>query len=224
MKFGELLKQARVAREWTQPEACAEIGIEQSYLSKLESGKSVPSEDVYQRLVSVYELDAAALAAALYPAELDRLRSITAVREAILTQSSRADAGRRRWLLGGVVALALGGALIGLAQLGHGGVDQQFTYQSVGVVEGDEPLDALETLDGDSAPELLGRVDERIESFDRYRGPRFIETLPSGGRRAWTLVGGYDAPRVGPYRIALVPGLALLFAGLGCFFVSWRWR
>ena len=36
MKFGEYLKSQRDARGWTQPMAAEKIGIEQSYLSKLE--------------------------------------------------------------------------------------------------------------------------------------------------------------------------------------------
>ncbi|MEM9385661.1 MAG: helix-turn-helix transcriptional regulator [Pseudomonadota bacterium] len=224
MKFGELLKQARASRDWTQPQACAEIGIEQSYLSKLEAGKSVPSEDVYQRLVAVYELQAADLAASLYPAELDRLRSISAVRNAILAQDTRTESTRQGWLIGGVAALALGGALLGLAQLGHGGAEQRFTYQSMGVVNADEPLELFATVDDDGPADLLARVDEQIASFHKYRGPRFVETLPSSARRVWTLVGGYEEKRVGPYRLALVPAFALLFAGVGCFVASWRWR
>ena len=51
MKFGDYLRQARETRQWTQPEAAARAGIEQSYLSTLETGKSYPSEEVFGRLV-----------------------------------------------------------------------------------------------------------------------------------------------------------------------------
>jgi transcriptional regulator with XRE-family HTH domain len=54
MKFGDYLRQKREARGWTQPEAANKAGIEQSYLSKLETGKSYPSEDAYARLVAAY--------------------------------------------------------------------------------------------------------------------------------------------------------------------------
>lgn len=36
MKFGEYLKNQRTELGWTQPDAAAKAGIEQSYLSKLE--------------------------------------------------------------------------------------------------------------------------------------------------------------------------------------------
>ena len=57
MKFGEYLKNRRTELGWTQPDAASKAGIEQSYLSKLETGKSFPSEDVYQRLVGAFGLD-----------------------------------------------------------------------------------------------------------------------------------------------------------------------
>ncbi len=40
MRFGEKLKELRNEKEWTQPEMAEAIGIEQSYWSKLENGKS----------------------------------------------------------------------------------------------------------------------------------------------------------------------------------------
>ncbi len=47
MKFGEYLKSQRDARGWTQPMAAEKIGIEQSYLSKLETGKASPSDEMF---------------------------------------------------------------------------------------------------------------------------------------------------------------------------------
>ncbi|MGE0743387.1 MAG: helix-turn-helix domain-containing protein, partial [Hyphomonadaceae bacterium] len=38
MKFGEDLKNRRTELGWTQPDAAAKASIEQSYLSKLETG------------------------------------------------------------------------------------------------------------------------------------------------------------------------------------------
>jgi len=43
MNFGERIKQLRTERNMTQPQLAEAIGIEQSYLSKLENDKSVPS-------------------------------------------------------------------------------------------------------------------------------------------------------------------------------------
>jgi transcriptional regulator with XRE-family HTH domain len=65
MNFGAYLKSQRDARGWTQPMAAEKIGIEQSYLSKLETGKATPSEEMFERLVNAYDIDLDALALAL---------------------------------------------------------------------------------------------------------------------------------------------------------------
>ena len=57
MKFGEKLKVLRHDRGLTQPEMAEAIGIEQSYLSKLENDKSLPSEDTFVRILEVFGLD-----------------------------------------------------------------------------------------------------------------------------------------------------------------------
>lgn len=53
MKFGVYLRSLREKAGWTQPEAAEKIEIEQSYLSKLETGKCFPSEDIFSKLSRV---------------------------------------------------------------------------------------------------------------------------------------------------------------------------
>ena len=74
MKFGDYLKERREEKAWTQPEAAARAGIEQSYLSKLETGKSYPSEEVYGRLVETFEIDTGDLSGRVDAADLDKLK------------------------------------------------------------------------------------------------------------------------------------------------------
>ena len=51
MTLGQQLKQFRVDRGFSQPELAELAGIEQSYLSKLENDKSVPSNDIFRALL-----------------------------------------------------------------------------------------------------------------------------------------------------------------------------
>ena len=213
MQFGEYLKKRRTELGWTQPEAAAKAGIEQSYLSKLENGKSLPSEDVYQRLVEAFSLDTEALVAALYPAELDRLREIEDVRKLLLKRASDTRSATRRWLYAGVGALAAGGALAGLALVDRGDAATHYTYQSYGVLQ---PGESSDTFDDNPT-----RVDERTISIPEMRGPAYTETVPEG-RRMWHLVGSNTVRAPARFRWAFVPGFALIIGGLGCFFVSWR--
>ncbi|MGE5624080.1 MAG: helix-turn-helix domain-containing protein [Bacillota bacterium] len=61
MSFQENLRTLRLARGLTQPALAEKAGIEQSYLSKLENGRSKPSEDVLARLAQALEVKAEAL-------------------------------------------------------------------------------------------------------------------------------------------------------------------
>lgn len=213
MKFGEYLKTRRTELGWTQPDAAAKAGIEQSYLSKLETGKSFPSEDVYQRLVEAFSLDTEAMVAALYPAELDRLREIEAVRKLLLERDHDTRTETRRWLYAGLAALVAGGALVGLAQVDRGGAATHYTYQSYGVVR---PGESDEIFYEDPA-----RADEQTISIPDMRGPAYTETVPEG-RRMWRLVGANAVNVPARFGWALIPGFALIIGGLGCFFISWR--
>ncbi|HEY3645920.1 MAG TPA: helix-turn-helix transcriptional regulator [Gammaproteobacteria bacterium] len=61
MPFHENLRTLRLARGLTQPLLAEKAGIEQSYLSKLENGRSKPSEDVLARLAQALEVKAETL-------------------------------------------------------------------------------------------------------------------------------------------------------------------
>jgi transcriptional regulator with XRE-family HTH domain len=59
VNFGEKVKQLRAERNLTQPQLAQAIGIEQSYLSKLENDKSVPSADIFQSILRALGVDVA---------------------------------------------------------------------------------------------------------------------------------------------------------------------
>ena len=56
MTLGEKLRSLRSISGWTQPELAQKLGIEQSYLSKLENDRSIPSVEIFDKLCTVYEL------------------------------------------------------------------------------------------------------------------------------------------------------------------------
>jgi transcriptional regulator with XRE-family HTH domain len=234
MKFGEYLKNRRTKLGWTQPEAAAKSGIEQSYLSKLETSKSIPSEDVYHRLVEAFGIETEAMVGTLYPAELDRLREIEAVRKHLLQRDYDMRFVTQRWLYAGLAMLILGGGFLGLAQMDRGSVTPYYTYQSSGVILPGEGLDVFGAVDDEIDPNardrpdqvarreaLIARVDERIRSTPEMIGPSFTENVAEG-RRQWRLVGSSEVRVPGRLGWAFAPGLALILGGLGCFFISWR--
>lgn len=234
MKFGEYLKDRRTGLGWTQPEAAAKARIEQSYLSKLETGKAYPSEDVFGRLVEAFELDVDSLLETLFPGEIDRLREIERVRATVLERSRSATLSSRRWMIAGFALLLLGGGFLGFANVEADNPPIRYTYQSTGVILPGEGLNVFENLNETPGPTvegeqiagrdaLLARVDELTRATTDYKGPSFIEPV-ANGKRVWRLVGGAEIPAIKKFSWASVPGMAFLIAGLGCFFISWRWR
>jgi transcriptional regulator with XRE-family HTH domain len=216
MKLGDYLRQKRAERGWTQPEAAARAKIEQSYLSKLENNKSIPSSEIYARLIHAYDIDEQEMAGILFPAELDRLREIDSLRD-LLLERSRADIQTPRGILiAGLAALMIGGGFIGFSQIEPARILTQYTYQSTGVLAANAPADT-------EIPPGAPGEDEQTKFIPQMRGPMFTEQVP-GGKRVWNLVGSGVTVQAPPYRWALIPGIALIIGGLGCFFVAWRWR
>ncbi|MBK61471.1 MAG: hypothetical protein CL575_00705 [Altererythrobacter sp.] len=216
MKFGDYLRQKRAERGWTQPQAASRAKIEQSYLSKLENNKSIPSGDIYARLVEAYRIDAEEMAGVLFPAELDRLREIDALRDLLLQRSQADIETPRRILIAGLAALMIGGGFLGFSQLEPARMLTQYTYQSTGVIAANAPSDT-------EIPPGAPGEDEQTLFLTQMRGPVFTEQV-AGGKRVWNLVGSDVVAQAPPYRWALIPGIALIIGGLGCFFVAWRWR
>ncbi len=134
MKFGEFLKQERDLKEWKQPEASHAIGIEQSYLSKLENGKAIPSAEVFDQLMEAYGFDLAKMGELVNDSELEKFKEIVVIRDFIMKERHQSVDDRRKWLKRGLVGVMLGG---GLLTYGHLPVDAQvetYMYESKGVI------------------------------------------------------------------------------------------
>lgn len=237
MKFGEYLKKEREARSWTQPEAAAKARIEQSYLSKLETGRSYPSEDVFSRLSQAYALDLTELAKQIDAPEIERLRDLSQLRVAALSQKLASTRKSRNWMIAGVAACALGGAGLGLAMTGADRDVTRYTYRSMGVAHDGESVSAMEhALGGFGADTTAGfedlraqhlalqaRIDEAYRVTEQNRGREFVETLPEG-RRYYRLQDEAQVLVPTPLRWFRVPGLMFLFGGIACLVAGFRRR
>ncbi|WND03378.1 helix-turn-helix transcriptional regulator [Temperatibacter marinus] len=135
MKFGLFLKKEREAREWTQPQAAEAIGIEQSYLSKLENGKAIPSTETFEQLMACYEFDLKKLGEAVDDSELEKLQEIVLVRDFIMRSRTKSEKSRRRWLITGLVAVMTGVFFMGYAFSPLHDVQVKHTYESKGVIQ-----------------------------------------------------------------------------------------
>jgi transcriptional regulator with XRE-family HTH domain len=240
MKFGDYLRQKREARGWTQPDAALKAGIEQSYLSKLETGKSYPSEEVYARLVAAYEIDADDLVRQVEAGEFAKLREIGQVRTAVLEVQNGQRTFARGWMIAGLVCLVTSGACLGLFLLAKDTVHTNINYEylSRGVLKPNESLEAFQviyfphtSIELTSEEEkfqagrnaMVARLDEKRIILNESRGRFFLEKAGEGLRR-YDLWDQHEVRIASPLSWSLVPALAFLAATIGCGFISFRWK
>jgi len=236
MKFGDYLRRQREDRGWTQPDAANKVGIEQSYLSKLETGKSYPSDDVFGRLIQAYAIDVKALVRDLDPGEADALRDIESLRVTRLTLHRTARRLSRGWMLAGLACLLIGGGSTGAALTASDSSHEEYIYLSRGVIAPGEPFDVFDRVDVPlgGTPErvaemraqqiaLQDRIDDEVRIQRTLQGEGYFETV-EGGRRYFRALDSETVIERSPLRWFWVPGLMFLFGALGCFTISWRWK
>lgn len=156
MNFGEKLKKLRQQRELSQPDLAEAAQIEQSYLSKLENGRSLPSSDVLERLMSALNVSLENLLDDIDDEEARlKLSSIPQVGTYIQMTISSQLRRQRTWLFTSLMLIGIGSAVLfaGAAALIFPDVNFQFEYTSTDLV----PL-------GDN-----GQRFDSIEDFVRYR-------------------------------------------------------
>ena len=78
-QIANLLLQLRKQKGWTQAFAAREIGIQQSYLSKLENGKFLPSQEVYEKIAVAYDVEISILQETHTPEMLSNTRTLKAL-------------------------------------------------------------------------------------------------------------------------------------------------
>ncbi|GIU15058.1 MULTISPECIES: helix-turn-helix domain-containing protein [unclassified Shewanella] len=142
MTLGQQIKQCRTARGFSQPELAEMVGIEQSYLSKLENDKSIPSNEVFRSLLNALSISISQFLEAIdsdkHRQQLNQIPDL----EAFLSQQAHLNLKSLRRFL--YIASAL--IILGITTFYSGFSKQlfsekQYQYQSLGVVLPGEPLD-----------------------------------------------------------------------------------
>jgi len=181
MDLGEKLRTFRQQRNFTQPELAAAMGIEQSYLSKLENGKSIPSSDVFGRILEVFQIGVDDLVDDLDQAVRGQLRQIPVVAQHFDEQKRVILGSRRRWLLISAALLATGAALIYAGAVDLFVPNSAWYYISEGIVREGEPREIFLER-GPDAPDLAGRRLEDYLVVRSYRGDTFNVPVDGGSR------------------------------------------
>lgn len=221
MNFGDKLRTLRQERGLTQPDLAQAMGIEQSYLSKLENGKSLPSNDMLHRILDVFQLEVGDLVDDLDQGVRNQLRHIPDIAAHFNHQKQMLIGNRRRWLLLSALLLAFGAALIYAGQVHLLVPNVVYQYASEGVVRAGEskeifrhqsvPLGASQEEIAAQRNDLLSRIDEDYLQTRDYRGSVFNVPV-AGGSRTYYLSGEVETA---PWQNKAITLLGLLMAVFG---------
>jgi transcriptional regulator with XRE-family HTH domain len=241
MNFGERLKQIRTEKGLTQPQFAQAAGIEQSYLSKLENDKSVPSAEMFSTILSGLDVDEAT-----FLAEVDKdilattLRHIPAVTQfntnAVVAQVNHT----KKWLYGSAAAWVLGFAMILAAHDGIFFSNKLYKYTSPGVIQSGEAEDIFEkhdrilTLRMGAQIITVQEMLKQQEEFQANRGrPVTVEWPDSrgtvyseraeGGHRRFELI-HTEVVQAPGNRILQFLGAIVFACGFVGLFIEWRLR
>ncbi len=196
MNFGEKLRDLRNEKKWTQPELADAIGIEQSYLSKLENERSTPSDNTLSRILEAFEIEIGELLNELDQRTKNQLRQLPQVAEFLTREKSMMIQNRRRWLMVSVALISIGVALIYAGRVHLFFPDHVYQYKSQGIVLEGEPKEIFEKnrfylphsigQDRSEAEEYLdaikARVNEHYVLASEYRGNIYNLQVAGGSR------------------------------------------
>lgn len=239
MNIGEKIKQLRTDKNLTQPQLAEAVGIEQSYLSKLENDKSVPSADIFQAILKGLAVDVGSFLEGIDDKIVHRqLRQIPEVANYLNAGVAYKIHNIKKWLFASAAACVLGLTLIVAGYHGLVFSKQQYNYESQGIILPDEPIDLLGSTDGMRT--WLGLMNYNNEDMiklnefkrkrlrteyllsDNYRGKSF--NIPvEGGSRTYYLFSDKNVERPANHYLIFL-GVLLTFSGIFGFFVEFRLR
>jgi transcriptional regulator with XRE-family HTH domain len=236
VNFGEKVRQLRAERNLTQPQLAQAIGIEQSYLSKLENDKSVPSADIFQSILKAFAIDVATFLEGMDEKQVYRdLRQIPEVANHLNTQATTKIHSIKAWLYVSGVALALGLTLVVAGYRGLIYTSTQYNYESPGVLLPGEPSNFFQTFPFSVVPSGLSKkqaferaqeVSKRqvsdYQRLDEYRGSSYTVDVP-GGQRTYFFhhPSTYERPE---NRWLMLAGTLFTVGGLVGFIIEARLR
>jgi DNA-binding XRE family transcriptional regulator len=241
MNFGERLKQIRTDKGLTQPQFAQAAGIEQSYLSKLENDKSVPSAEMFSTILAGLGMNEAA-----FLSEVDQdvlattLRHIPAVTQFTSNTAVAQVKDTKRWLYGAAAAGVLGFAMMLAANDGIFMSNKLYKYHSPGVVLPGEPENIFEKHRDILSLKLAAKL-MSVEEFAKEEAdfmanrsrPLTVERPDSrgtvyseqagNGRRRFDLMHTEFVQAPGN-RLLQFLGAIVLVSGFVGLFIEWRLR
>lgn len=197
MTLGQKMKALRLEKGLSQPELAAKAGIEQSYLSKLENDKSIPSNDMLRALLDALDVSLETMMAdTALEHDYVRLRQIPDVDAWLTRRGVARQAGQRLFLYTCTLFVLVAVTLLYMGQAKQPFGEVHYEYASDGVVLEGEPKDVFRkwrslldatredfhALRHNKEMEMNRRYDELYILSAEYLGPQFVQTVEGGSR------------------------------------------
>lgn len=240
MNIGDRIKQIRADKNLTQPQLAEMIGIEQSYLSKLENDKSIPSAEIFQSLLKGLEMTAADFLQGIDKDSMyKQLKHIPEVANHLTAQTTIKVHSVKKWLYTSAVLCIVGLTLIVAGYRGLIFTNSIYEYQSLGITKHDEPKELfwderirhvflVKTIWPDVAQHNetktfeSQRRDIQINLKNEYIGESYVEKV-DGGFRMFKLIGNRQEENINN-RWLMLTGFLLTFCGIFGFITEYRLR
>jgi transcriptional regulator with XRE-family HTH domain len=198
MTLGEQLKKLRADKGVSQPELAELAGIEQSYLSKLENDKSLPSNEVFRKLLNAFSLSVVQLLEPFDSHYIKKNLLVISDIEQLYQQTSKKQLNQQRKLLymaSSLIVLAVTLFYIGYAKQVFS--ETFYEYSSRGIVLAGEPndifwqwRDLIDIKDRNKKDEKIRqmkvimsqRSDGLVKLISENKGYSFEEVVEGGSR------------------------------------------
>lgn len=195
--LGQQVKQLRNNKKLSQPEFAQQVGIEQSYLSKLENDKSIPSNEIFRALLIALDLSIDEFMKPLVSShDKTRLMQIPDVELWYKNKAVSISVTQRKLIYLAMFLISFGCALFYAGHKNYVFNERFYEYRSIGIIKNDEPLNVFNhwkdyIIDPSAEKrttklkEMLARRVELFKLMDEYIGESFVEDV-TGGKRVYT--------------------------------------
>lgn len=204
MTLGMRIKELRTKQALSQPELAEKIGIEQSYLSKLENDKSIPSDEMLQGVLDAFNISLADLIAPIDVNEHPRLLQIPMIRAFQMATQKHRFNYVRRYLIICAALIVVGGSLLFVGSTKSLFPETAFEYRSLGLVLPSEPEDIFNSwphlIENNRAVrdkkelEMAKRRDVVTLVSTNYQGEAIKKDV-EGGLRYYRYIREFESPR-----------------------------
>ena len=148
MHFGDKIRALRQENNLTQPELAERLGVEQSWLSKIENNKSLPSGEFLQQVLDTFGVSLSDLLEDLDADYVkNQLSTIPIVEKALRSETRSQFHSRKYWIIGSAISCVLGLVLLFMAFQNLLFPNSMLEYVSDGIMFPGEPMDLFENPD-----------------------------------------------------------------------------